>query len=280
MGMNFTMIESLIYGLVSGLTEFLPVSAPAHRTILMKLFGERTDGSLLRLFIHLGTFLGLYFACRGQTARLKRERDLAKMSKRRRKREPDFKSVLDLQIVKSAFMVSLLGFVLYYYTYSWETSLSRVALFLIINGIFLFIPQFLPYGNKDSRSMSRFDSFLIGLAGALGTLPGISRVGFTSTTAVIRGADRQQALTWSLLLSIPILIIFMIIDLIGLVTVGSGAFTFMLFIQYLLSGVTAFVGAYVSIHFMRSFVINSGFTGFAFYSWGAALFSMILYLTI
>jgi undecaprenyl pyrophosphate phosphatase UppP len=94
----------------------------------------------------------------------------------------------------------------------------------------------------------------------------------------LSGAESMDAYDIKLI-SIPVLVVFMITDLIGLVTVGSGLFTFVIFIQYVLSGIAAFVGSYVAIHFMRFLVVSSGFAGFAYYSWGAALFSMILYLT-
>ena len=128
--------------------------------------------------------------------------------------------------------------------------------------------------------MTGFDSLLIGLCGGLGMLPGISRTGFATTAALIRGADRQQALNWSYLLSIPILIGLMILDIYGMITFGVASLSFSLFLQYLASAAVAFGGAYFAIHFMRFIAVNAGFVGFAYYSWGAALFSFIFYLTI
>ena len=52
-GLDFTWYESLLYGMVSGLTDILPVSAQAHRQLLLKLFGASSDLSLMILFIHI-----------------------------------------------------------------------------------------------------------------------------------------------------------------------------------------------------------------------------------
>lgn len=277
--MDLSWLESLLYGLVSGAAEFLPVSAQAHRAIMLKIFGAQSEGSLLRFMVHLGAFIGLMIASSGQLSHLKRERALAKVPKRRRKRQPNQKSMLDIQMVKTAFIASVPGFVLYYFTSRWETDLSKVALFLILNGIMLFLPRVLPSGNKDSRSMSRLDSILIGLSGGFAMLPGISRTGAATSVSLMRGADRQQALSWSLLLSIPVLVCLMGIDIYGLVAYGA-ALTFQAFMQYILAGAASFCGAYLSITLLRFLAVNVGFAGFAYYSWGAALFAFILYMTI
>jgi hypothetical protein len=47
-----------------------------------------------------------------------------------------------------------------------------------------------------------------------------------------------------------------------------------------LASLTAFVGSYLGITFIRFLAVKVGFSGFAYYSWGAALFAFILYLTI
>ena len=278
--MSFSLLESIIYGLVTGWTEFIPVSAPAHRALMLKIFGVASEGFLLQLFVHAGALAGVILACKPQIDHLRREQALAKVSRRRRKRQPDQKSLLDIQIVRSAFIPALLGFVPYYFTSGWNTDLSKVAIGLVINGFILYLPQFLPSANKDSRSMSRLDSLLMGLGGALSMLPGISRVGITTSAALTRGADRQQALSWSLLLSIPLIACLMILDFYGIITQGIGTFSFLLLVQYILSAAAACASGYFAISFLRFMAVNAGFAGFAYYSWGAALFSFILYLTI
>lgn len=278
--MELNWLESLVFGLVSGLAEFLPVSAQAHRAMLLKLFGSGQEDPLLRLLIHFGAFLAVIVASKPQIAQIRRERRLARIPKRRRKRQPDSKILLDLQIVRTAFVPSLLGLVIYAATGSWSGSLLSIAAFLLLNGLVLFLPAHLPAGNKDSRSMSGLDSLLIGLSAALGMIPGISRMGMTTSTAQIRGADKQQALTWSLLLSIPVLLCLMGLDIYGIASIGTAAFGGAVLFRFILSAAAAYCGGYIAIQFMRFLAVKAGFSGFAYYSWGAALFAFILYMTI
>lgn len=278
--MDLSWLESLLYGLVSGLAEFLPVSAQAHRTILLKLFGVSGEDALFSFFLHAGALAAVLAASQKHIRQIKRERKLVSDPKRRRKYRPDMKTLLDQQIVKSAFFPALLGFVLYFGILRWRSNLLVIAAFLILNGFLLFLPSHLPAGNKDSRSMSRFDALLFGLAGALGMLPGISRVGATTSVAIARGADKQQALSWSLLFSIPILICLMALDAYGFLSQGAGGLQALVLFQYLFGAAAAFCGAYIAITFMRFLAVNLGFSCFAYYSWGAALFTFILFLTI
>lgn len=278
--MEFNFFESIFYGLMSGLAEFLPISAQAHRAILLKLFGMQSESYLLRFLIHCGVLLSVIISLRGKILQLSRENQINKQSKRRRRREPDQRSVLDLRIIKVAGVLTLLGFVIYYLTMQYQSNLLAIAGFLLINGIVLMIPRLLPSGNKDSRSMSALDSVLIGIAGALSMVPGVSIVSTTSTISLVRGADRQHALTWSLLLCIPVLIVMLGFDLYGIFAIGAGALSFVIFLQYIVAAAAAFTGGYFAIIFLRFLAVNTGFSMFAYYSWGAALFAFIFYLTI
>ena len=128
--------------------------------------------------------------------------------------------------------------------------------------------------------MSRLDGFLIGLSGVLSVFPGISRVGATLSAASARGADRHNALSWSLLLSIPALVVLMGFDVLNLATQGIDAFVVQRLIEYILTFITAYGGGYLSILIMRFLAVRSGFSGFAYYCWGASLFTFILYMAI
>ena len=57
------------------------------------------------------------------------------------------------------------------------SSMLVVALLLFVNGLILYIPQFLPGSNRDSRTLSRLDGFSMGLSGTLSVIPGFSGVG-------------------------------------------------------------------------------------------------------
>ena len=65
------------------------------------------------------------------------------------------------------------------------------------------------------------------------------------------------------------------VDFVALFTGAQACFSFF---GYLLAGVAAFGGAYVGIKLMLYLMVQIGISSFAYYSWGAALFTLILYL--
>lgn len=270
-------MQSLIYGFVSGFAEFMPLSAPAHEAMMNRIFGTETI-PLQQLFIHLGVLTALAFACKQQIVRIHRERSLMKVPSRRRRRQPDGKYLADYKLIKSVTGLLLLSLLLYPKTSPIGENLGVTAALLIINGFLLFIPQYLPSGNKDARSLSRMDGVLIGLSGALAVLPGISRMGAVASAAMARGTDRQYAVQLSLMVSLPVFVVLVIFDIIGIATAGMVGITFLLILRYLLTALMAWAGASCAIAVVRFLAVKTGLSGFAFYSWGAALFSFILFL--
>lgn len=272
------LLESLLYGLLSGLTEILPVSSQAHQAIMLHLFGE-TDNALLRLLIHGGMLIALMISFRPQMIRLYREMQLSQLPRKRRRRAPDPLALMDVSFLKTAGWVVMLSFLLYPPAASKNYSLNYVALFLLLNGVILFIPQLVSTGNKDSRTMSRLDSALIGVGGALGMLPGVSSLGAMTGMSSVRGGDRQTTLSLACLLLMPMLVCYMGFDIQLIVQNGVGTLGFGTFVLYLLSAAAACFGSFAAIRIMRFLAVNVGFASFSFYSWGAALFAFILYLT-
>ena len=81
--MELNWLQSLFYGLISGLAEFLPISADAHRALFLKLIGAE-DGTAVKMSVHLGCLLALILSCHPALSRMRRERRLAAMPAKRR----------------------------------------------------------------------------------------------------------------------------------------------------------------------------------------------------
>lgn len=128
--------------------------------------------------------------------------------------------------------------------------------------------------------MSGWDSFALGLFGALSAVPGISRNAAIHFYTTLRGVDRSHSLNWFFLLSVPALVLFILFDIVNLFTLSLGTVTFINFLMYLVSAVAAFCGAHLSISLMRYLSVHMGYAGFAYYSWGAAMFFFVLYLIV
>ena len=273
-----TWLESLLYGLLSGLAEFLPISADAHRHLFCLLTGKQ-DHPLMELAVHVACFLALLLCCLPLISRLQREWRIATIPPKRRKRQPDLRRMKDLRFVKTAIVPVLLGFAAWPFVKNATDNLWLMALLLAVNGIILYLPPYFPAGNKESHSISGLDAVLTGLAGAVGAVPGFSRIGLLTTMGQLRGCDRRYILDIGLLLCIPANSVMIILDIASLLTYGAN-FPAGLLLGCLLAGAMAFPAAYFAITFIRFLSVKVGFSGFAYYSWGAAMFTFILYLTV
>ena len=276
--MNITMIQSILYGLVCGFAEFLPVSSQAHRNILNCLFGVDQEEPLMVMFLHIGALLALTISSMSLLQRLQREMEIKRLARRRSRRQPDELALLDMSIVKTACTVLLIGFVFYFEAAALHGNLPMVAIFLVVNGLILHVPLYLPKGNKDGRTMSRLDAVLLGLGSALAMLPGVSRVGVSTSVGISRGATPQNAYKWALLISIPALVVHIVLDLVGVVSAGLGQLDFSFILQCIMCGCAAYIGAIGAISLMKMIVYRSGIENFSYYCWGAALFTFILYM--
>ena len=137
--MNLNWLQSLLFGLLSGLADILPVSAQAHKAILLTVFGADGESPLMRLMIHLAVLASLYYSCRSQIRRMIRQRRLARVPKRRRKRPVDVRTLLDFRLLATMLIPLALAFFLYPKTSAMNLSLNWIALFLVLNGIILYL---------------------------------------------------------------------------------------------------------------------------------------------
>ena len=272
--------ESILYGLISGITEFLPISSNAHQAIAMQFFGAPEPDPVRTLLVHIAVLLSLYMGCRSLIQALQRDSSIVSQMGHSARKNRSIRGVLDIRLIKSAAVPMLIGLLLLFVTKKLETNLVVISFFLLINGVLLFIPERMTSGNKDARSMSRLDGILMGLSAALSVFPGISRIGAITTTATVRGAEKQHALNWALLLSIPALAMVIGFDFLSLFTQGIAEGFLQNLLGYLLSGLAAYAGGYIGMYFAKILIQRSGFAGLAYYSWGAGLFLFILYLQI
>jgi undecaprenyl pyrophosphate phosphatase UppP len=172
----------------------------------------------------------------------------------------------------------ILGFLLYGKISFLSRKLIYVAAFLLINGIILYVPQYLPGSNKASGAMNRVDALLVGLGGAAATLPGVSCIGTAVSIASIRGMDTKKALSLALLMNIPVNLGFAFFDLMQLLSGGAGSLSLSALFGAVLAGITAFCGVILGIRLLQKIADSVGFSVFGFYSWGTALLTFIFFL--
>lgn len=276
--MDLNWVQSMVYGLLSGLTDILPVSASAHKILLLKFFGVKGNMEGMDLMIHLGILGGLYFCNQSQFVRFSRARALAKVPKRRRRRPLDTRSLMDISMLKTMLIPVVIGLLLYRYAVPLQTRLPLLAVFLLLNGLIVYLPQFFPTSNRDARTLTPIEGLLMGLGGAASMLPGISSIGAATSIGSICGVEKNYCLNMALLMHMGITIGLAVYDLIAIVSVGLGGLTVVMLLRYLLTGLIAGGGTILAVQLMRYLADHHSYSLFALYSFGLAMFTFILNL--
>lgn len=181
------MFETIILGIVQGLTEFLPVSSTAHLILFPWLFNWSGDVNTLAfdVALHAGTLLAL-IACF--------YKDWIEMLLHKRK--------LLLFIIIATIPAGITG-VLFHDQI--ETTLRLPILIsasLVIFGIVMLIAEKFT-GQRNIQNITLKDSLIIGLSQAVALIPGVSRSGITISAGLFMGLKRDESARFSFLLSTP-----------------------------------------------------------------------------
>lgn len=191
--------QAVVYGIVQGLTEFLPISSSAHLRIVPALFGWKDPGAAFTAVIQLGTMLAvvLYFW-----------RELVNITVGfirgvfdRTARGLEFR--LGLYLILATIPVGLLGFVFRHQIETGARNLWLIASTLIVLALALLAAERVSTRDRGEEELNRTDAVVVGLAQSLALVPGVSRSGATITGGLFRGLDRPTAARFSFLLSIP-----------------------------------------------------------------------------
>lgn len=276
--MELSRLEYLIYGLVSGLTEIFPVSARAHSILMLKVLGAERVSNIPVLLIHIAILAAIYLSSRGELAKMSRARKMARIPKKRRKRPLDICSLMDSRFLFTMMLPVIVMDLLYNKLSGVSFGLLAVSILLFLNGVILYIPQFFPGSNKDARSLSRVDGFLMGLGGMLSAIPGLSGICGSTSIGSLLGVERKYSFQMTLMMSMAYFAGMIVYDIAAIVQTGMGLLTFQWILIYALTAVLAFIGAMAAIKLMRFLASGNGFSYFSFYCWGIAIFAFILNL--
>lgn len=270
-------LESLLYGLISGITEFLPISSFAHHQLYFKMLDMNGIDPIQSLLVHIALIAAVLTACRSTLeqyyrAKVTYRKDLSKI------RSSNIQ--LEYRFLKNAILPMLLGYFVLDRFLPNKVNLVWIAVISFINFLILMFQTRMMQGNKDERTMSVMDSFTIGLAGALSAIPGISRTCIMLTVATHRGVDKEKAISWSILLSVPILVMLSLIDVVQWIASSGAVPVSGNILGYILSTVGAYISGYLGVIFIKSYAFNKDISDFAFYSLGITIFALFLYLTV
>lgn len=274
--MEWNGLFGLIYGLLGGLFEFLPVSPQVHQQVLIKVAGLDAPGYGLSLAVHLGALAAVIVSYFAKLSKFSRERKIAAQPMRRRKRQPDVPCLMEWRLLRIAAVPVIISCLLAMWLGQYLGRMWLLAIFAMLNGALILLPQYLSRANKDARSLSPLDAILTGMGSLLGVLPGVSKVGMVTSVASMRGADRQFGLDFAYLLMIPALAALSLGD-IGMMIFADSA-SGVPFFTGALACVASFGAGFAGIRMMRFLVLKDSLEGFASYNWGLAMLTFIIYL--
>ncbi len=270
----------LIYGVISGFTEFLPVSTSASDYLICCLAGREQLPALLLFTVHLGCFAAVLLRCGKRLLYIYRQMKIAAVPPRRRKRHPDMIAVMDGRLLRLAIFPMIAEMIVLFVFRSRVQSLPTVVISLVLTGTAIYLPQFVYGGNREGKELSPLDAFAGGLAAGLSLFPGMSRTAAVLSAGQLRGCERKYIYDMLLMLSVPAMLVLLIADLVFLCAGGFAEITLITAAAAVLAGLLSFASAFAAATLMKYLAVKAGFSGFAFLSWGAAMFAFILYLII
>ena len=183
-----------ILAVIQGITEFLPISSSGHLVLCKHFIGlEATSGSTLVIVLHAGTLLSILIFYR------RRVKNLFFGIISNQESSKVYTKLLILGILP-AIICAILG---RNYIEIICNKPSLVAIFLIINGIYLLVSSL---SKRYEKKILPLSAFAIGIAQMFALIPGISRSGSTICTARMFGIAPRDAAEFSFLMSIPLLI--------------------------------------------------------------------------
>ena len=209
------LLQSIILGIVQGLTEFLPISSSGHLLIVPSLLGWDDPGAAFTAVIQLGTEAAVLIYFRHDLWNITKTWLLSL-------RDPSLRGELNARmgwyLIVATVPIALIGFALQDQIETAARNLWLVGSMLIIFGLILGRADRVGTHSREVGDLSFRDGAIIGLAQTLALIPGVSRSGSTISAGLFLGLDREAAARFSFLLAIPAVVLSGLYELMKLVT--------------------------------------------------------------
>ena len=263
-------LEYVIYGLIQGFTEFIPISSTAHLKIISLFFGIDDPGPSLSAIIQLGSILALIYYFKNDFIKLIRHFSEKNFDYLKHKR-------LLCSILVATIPIFLLGgtiklFVPYFFDIFLRSNLS-IALVSILMAIFMHLADRSKRGFLNLTNHKLSNSFLIGLSQAFAIIPGVSRSGITISTALVSGWERGDAAKFSFLLGIPAISFAAIVEFIS----SYNEFSSFSFYPLIVGLITTFLSSLIAIDFLIKYFSSNGLKVFILYR---LIFGVVILLNL
>lgn len=261
--------ESLVLGLVQGLTEFLPVSSSAHLRLTAAFSGWKDPGAAFTAITQLGTEAAVLIYFRQDVGRILAAwfRSLTNREMRR-----DHDAQMGWLVIVGSIPIGVLGVTLKDQIEGPFRDLRVTATMLIVMGIVIGIADRLaardenggrhraPKQRKTLLDLNTKDGLLYGLCQAMALVPGVSRSGATISGGLFMGYTREAAARYSFLLAMPAVLASGAFELKDAAEEGHVAWGPTMF-----ATVIAFMVGYAVIAWFMKFISHKSFMPFVYY---------------
>ena len=265
--MNY--LESIILGIVQGLTEFLPVSSSGHLQIAKELLGvEIVENLTFDVTLHAATVLSTIVVLHKQIWDL-----LRGLLRFERNSQTEYIA----KIVLSMIPIGIVGFA---FKDQLNAMLSSPAIMLIVGAMLLVTAALLTFAarakEREKSELSWRDAWIIGCAQAVAAMPGLSRSGTTIATGLLLGNKRDVVAQFSFLMVLPPILGEALLDLIK--SSGEAAANDISTGVIAAGFVAAFVTGCLACRFMLGIVRRGKLTWFAAYCAVAGVIAILSYI--
>lgn len=191
-------LSATVYGVIQGITEFLPVSSSGHLALIPFFTGEKDPGVVFDLAMHVGTAFAVMLAFRKELLSLTYQ---------------SFGIVKgeSAPFAKNYWSATLVTIVLAFLFKDFAEEYARhpviIAINLVVFGALMFLAD--RFGKSGVSLIDKVDwrrSILMGVAQALAVFPGVSRSGATLSAGRFSQMSREEAGSFSFMLSLPIIL--------------------------------------------------------------------------
>ena len=269
--------ESIILGLIQGLTEFLPVSSTGHMIITQNLLGvESTEFvKAFTFIIQFGAILSvvvLYWKKFFQLNRTPAPEGASALKKFLHKY--DFYWKLFVAFIPAA----VLGLLFSDMIDAMLESVTVVAITLILGGIFmLFCDKIFNKGSEQTQ-LTEKRAFWIGMFQCISMIPGVSRSMATIVGGMAQKLTRKAAAEFSFFLAVPTMFAATLYKVYKIFKTGGTEMIMDNMTTLVVGNVVAFIVAMLAIKFFISFVTKYGFKAFGWYRIivGGVILAMLL----
>ena len=221
---------AIIYGILQGATEFLPVSSSGHLVLFNSIFGVECNFVFFSLLLHFATLFAVFFVLRKQVFSLIKN--------------PFCKKSLQLYL---ATIPTILIVLLFNGFFKNAFGGQFLPICFLITAFLLIIAEFL--NKKQTKPLTTKTGLIMGIAQGIAVLPGISRSGATICAGLFCGANRKDSTEFSFLMSIPIILASMCYEFFDCIKNGLPIFDTPIF-ETLISFAFAFFVGVLCIKFM------------------------------